>query len=256
MRRFALPLALALLALPAAAFAQTDEEAGDVSEVDKDRQGPLRERVRPVSGHLFQKKGRFELSPSASLSLNDAFFTKYIFGATVGFFPTEALGIHLRVGYGLPVVAGSAQICTTETTGSGTTRGCNPPTFDQLDGRAPGQLRLLGGLDVQYAPLYGKVGLVAERFLHFDLYGLAGVSAVGYNGPTGATTGSKSYMTVGGNVGVGARIVATKWMTIRTELRDLIYLESVQPLPATSLRNQLLFELGFSFFLPTNFIPE
>ena len=63
------------LVLPALSFAQTtseEEEAGDVSEVDKDRLGPLRERVRPVSGHLFLKKGRFEVSPSASVSLRDA----------------------------------------------------------------------------------------------------------------------------------------------------------------------------------------
>lgn len=255
MNRLALALCLAVLALPKISFAQSEDDAGDVSEVDKDRVGPLRERVRPVSGHLFLKKGRFEVSPSATASFNDAFFTKYMVGATIGFFPTEQFGIHARFGYAFPMVAGSAQICTTESTGSGTTRGCRPPEFSQLDGRAPGQIHLIGGLDAEYSPIYGKVGLVAEKFLHFDLYGLLGASAVGYNGPTGGT-GSKPYMTVGGNVGVGSRIIFNKFMAVRAELRDLVYVEQVQPIPATSLRNQLLFELGFSFFLPTNFIPE
>lgn len=258
MNRFLAALCLSALLLPAVAFAADgDDEAGDVSEVDKDRVGPLRERIRPVSGHLFLKKGRFEVSPSASASINDAFFTKYLVGGTIGFFPSETWGIHARFGYAFPLVSGAAQICTTESTGQGTTRGCSPPKFDQLDGRAPGQIHLIGGLDVEYAPIYGKVGLVAEKFLHFDLYGLVGASAVGYQGPsqTGASA-SQPYMTVGGNVGVGTRIIFNRFVALRGELRDLIYAEQVQPLPATSIRNQLLFELGFSFFLPTNFIPE
>lgn len=246
--------AAALLLAPTASFAQSEEDAGDVSEIDKDRTGPLRERVRPVSGHLFMKKGRFEFSPSASTSLNDAFFTKYILGATLAYFPTETFGVNLRFGYAIPTISGAAQICTTEASGTGTTRGCRPPNYAELDGRAPGQMTLLGGVDVAYSPIYGKVGLVAESFLHFDLYALAGATAVQYRGPT--SSGIGSMMTVGGNVGVGSRVVLNKWLTLRAELRDLIYVEQVQPLPKTSLRNQMVFELGFSFFFPTTFTLE
>jgi outer membrane beta-barrel protein len=249
------PFAAAALLCAAPAFAQSEDEAGDVSEVDKDRVGPLRERVRPVSGHLFLKRGRFEASPSATLSLNDAFFTKYVLGGTVGFFPMEQVGIHLRAGYSIPRVSGAAQICTLES--GGTTRGCRPPSYQELDGRAPGQITWLTGLDVSWSPLYGKVGLLAERFLHFDLYALGGVSAIGYRGPTATgATASAPLMALGGNVGIGSRIVISRWMTLRAELRDLIYAEQVQPLPRTTLRNQLMFELGFSMFLPTSFIPE
>lgn len=245
-------LALVALLFAPAVFAQSaEDDAGDVSEVDKDRVGPLRERVRPVSGQFFMKKGRFELSPSASTSLNDAFFTKYVLGGTLAYFPTEQLGVNLRFGYAIPVISGAAQICTTEATG---TRGCSSPRYEDLDGRAPGQITMLGGLDLQYSPIYGKVGLVAEKFLHFDLYGLAGASAVQYRGPS--TSGVGSQLTFGGNAGVGSRIVLAKWATLRAELRDLIYVEQVQPLPKTTLRNQLMFELGFSFFFPTTFSPE
>ncbi len=252
MKRLLLALVFAVASLPATSFAQTEEDAGDVSEVDKDRVGPLRERVRPVSGHLFRKKGRFEFSPSVTASLNDAFFSKYIFGAKLGFFPSEEFGIHLRGGYSLVGISGAAQICTTEATGTGTTRGCRSPRFDEVDGRAPGQITYLGGIDAEYAPIYGKVALVAETFLHFDLYGLAGASLVGYQGPSASSTGSDPLMTVGGNIGVGSRIFLNKWMTVRAELRDLIYVEKFEPLP----RNQLMFELGFSMFLPTSFLPE
>ncbi|HEX8435541.1 outer membrane beta-barrel domain-containing protein [Archangium sp.] len=217
----------------------SEQEAGDVSEVDKDRLGPLRERVQPVSGHLFLKKGRFEFSPSATLSLTDAFFSKYIFGATLTYHPMETLGVSLRAGYSIPTVSGTAQICKVA-------EGCNLPTLAELRERgAPGEIRLIGGLDVQWAPIYGKISLLAERFLHFDLYGVGGVTAVQYRGPA-----QSALLTPGGNVGVGMRFFVNRWMTVRTEFRDLIYVEKAVN-PTQMLRNQLLFELGVSFFFPT-----
>jgi outer membrane beta-barrel protein len=249
--KLSLRLLLALcLCLPGLAAAQSseEEEAGDVSEVDKDRQGPLRERVRPVSGHLFLKKGRFEFSPSATLSLRDAFFSKYIFGGTLTYHPLETLGVSLRVGYALNSVAGAAQICTFSEGTDGTTRGCASPSMGQLDGQAPGQLTLLGGADLQWAPIYGKLSLLAESFVNFDMYGIVGASVVQYRGPDLSNpTGAQSYLTGGGNVGVGARFFLNRWVTLRTEVRDLIYVEKSRG-SDNYLRNQLLFELGVSFF--------
>ncbi|WP_164015153.1 outer membrane beta-barrel domain-containing protein [Pyxidicoccus trucidator] len=246
-------LALCLVA-PVLGHAQSseEEEAGDVSEVDKDRMGPLRERVRPVSGHLFLKKGRFEFSPSVSLSLRDAFFSKYILGGTLTYHPLETVGVSLRLGYAINSVAGAAQLCTFDGEGADATRGCGKPTLNQLDGQAPGQLKLLGGADVQWAPIYGKLSLLAEKFVSFDLYGVAGASVVQYRGPgldpTTEAQVPKSYMTPGGNLGVGARFFLNRWVTLRTEVRDLIYVEKSDVPGETYLRNQLLFELGVSFF--------
>jgi len=254
-------LTLSLVA-PVLARAQAanseEEEAGDVSEVDKDRLGPLRERVPPVSGHLFLKKGRFEFSPSATVSLRDAFFTKYLFGGTLTYHPMETLGVSLRVGYAVNAVAGAAQICTFSDGTDGGTRGCSSPSLKELDGKAPGQLKLMGGVDVQWAPIYGKLSLLAEKFVHFDLYGILGASVVQYRGPEldptlALTAPAKNYMTPGGNVGVGLRFFFNRWVTLRTEVRDLIYVEkSGNPDKENYLRNQLLFELGVSFFFPSS----
>jgi outer membrane beta-barrel protein len=230
--------------------ASSETEAGDVSEVDKDDIGPLKERIHPVSGHLFLKKGRFELSPSATLSFRDAFFTKYILGGTLTYHPLETFGISLRAGYALNSVSGSAQQCNFGTDGS--TRGCNAPTFAQVDGRAPGQITMTGGVDLKWAPIYGKLSLMAEKFVHFDMYAVGGASVVQYRGPPeqGATTASTARLTPGVNLGVGAHFFLNRWMTVRTELRDLIYVEKAI-IPESVTRNQLLFELGVSFFFPT-----
>lgn len=254
-RTSALPLALLALVLaagpvlaqPSPAPAGEEGEAGDVSEVDKDRQGPLRERVRPVSGHLFTKKGRFEISPSATVSLRDAFFTKYVFGGVVSYFPSETLGFALRGGYALPTVAGAAQICDFSAEG----RGCRKPSFDELDGQGLGQLRLVAGADLLWAPVYAKLSLFSEYFAHFDLYGIAGATMVQYRGPRAdLTAGSDPYTTFGANLGVGSHVHLTRSVTLRLEFRDVLYREKAT-VTENSLRNQLMFELGVSFFFPT-----
>jgi outer membrane beta-barrel protein len=164
------------------------------------------------------------------------------------------VGVGLRAGYAIPTVSGSAQICNFTDGGDGSlTRGCRSPLFEELDGTAPGQMTLLGGVDVQWAPIYGKISLLAETFVHFDMYGVAGASLVQYRGPAGGV-GSTAQMTAGANLGIGFRFFLNRYMTLRTEVRDLIYVEKAVS-PSTTLRNQLLFELGFSFFIPT-VLPE
>lgn len=234
---------LALLALPSAALAQSAaDEAGDISEVDKDRVGPLRERIRPVSGNLLLKNRRFELSPALTISTKDAFYTKYILGASLTYHLMETVGISGRLGVALPVVSGAAQICEIK----GANRQCTPPTLDQLDKNAPGKILLVGGVEGQWAPIYGKISLVAERFLHFDMYGIGGAQAVQYLGPRGPA------FTAGANLGLGMRFVVNRWSMVRVELRDLVYLERLAT-QKDSLRNQMLVDFGFSIFLPTTF---
>jgi outer membrane beta-barrel protein len=240
----------ALLWTPALSLAQqaSEDEAGDVSEVDKDAAGPLRDRVRPVSGHLLVEKGRVEVSPFASVSFRDAFFTKYIFGLQASYHLADAWAVAARGSYALSQVSGVAQVCTTS---ADAVRGCQPPAYDQLNGRAPGQLTLLAGAELQWAPIYGKVALVAERFAHFKMYGLAGPTFVMYQGPTAVPGASQANATVGGSLGVGFRFVLNRFLALRTELRDLVYVEQVTA-ETSQLRQQFLFELGLSVFLPTS----
>jgi outer membrane beta-barrel protein len=238
----------ALVALPLNALAQkTEEEAGDVSEADKDASGPLRDRIRPVTGHLFMMKGRFELSPGLSISIKDAFFTKYIFGLSATYYVTESFGLSLRGGYALSVTSGAAQICVRDAAGAS----CRLPTDAELNGinasgqtKAFGRIGLLAGLDLQWAPIYGKISISAQTVAGFNLYGMLGPQLV-QQGPTGA-------MTIGGNVGLGMRFFFNRWLCLRTELRDVIYMEPNGP-TGNSVRNQLMVDFGFSMFFPTTF---
>lgn len=244
--------ALCLMAAPA--WAQpAEEEAGDVSELEKDASGPLRERIRPVSGHLFQMKQRFELSPTLGVSFRDAFWTKILFGVAATYHFTETVGLSLRGGYTLSLVSSAAQICVSTNSQTGQPAGCRPPTREQLttfNGQsanlAYGLMTFLSSIDFQWAPIYGKISLFAEKTVSFNMYLLLGPTVVMY-GPQNAVTG-------GGNAGVGFRFFLNRWLTVRAELRDIIYYEQGYPQPDNnSLRNQLMAEFGLSLFFPDDF---
>lgn len=238
--------------LGGSAFAASEDEAGDVSEVDKDASGPLKDRVRPVSGHLFLMDGRFEVSPGIGLSLRDAFWQKVGFGAAFTYHFTEAVGVSARASYNLTLISGAAQIC--DPVGGG----CAAPTEAELStfNGAPanvsfGRMSLLTSVDLQWAPLYGKLALFSEKILNFNMYILAGPSFLIYGPP------AASVFTVGGNLGVGFRFFLNEWLTVRLEVRDVIYYEQNGRDPAAgSVRNQLMTEIGFSMFFPTIFHEE
>ncbi len=240
------------LSLPAFA-ASAEDEAGDVSEVDKDSTGPLRERIRPVSGHLFLMRGRFELSPSVAMSFRDAFFNKYIPGVSLTYHFNDDWALSARAGYGFNVVSGAAQICTPlQPDGSG---GCRAPTWNELTlsngqpkNKAYGLITLLSTLDLQWSPLYGKLSLSAERFLYFNMYAIAGGGVLSY--------GPNSQIAPCGNLGVGFRFFLNRFLTLRLEVRDTIYVETgLYQINDSydSLRNQLMGEIGFSVFFPMQF---
>ncbi|MBL8956438.1 MAG: outer membrane beta-barrel domain-containing protein [Myxococcaceae bacterium] len=246
----ALPLVV-LFALPA--FAQkSEEEAGDVSEVDKDRSGPLKDRVTPVSGHLFLMKGRFEISPGVGFSFRDSFYQKIAPNLLLSFHLTETLGVQLRAGYAISFVSTAAQICTVEGLG----RSCRGPTLNELDtGSTDGTSTLpygrggfMADLNLEWAPLYGKLGTLAVLpfldMVNFNMYVALGPAIV--------LLGPKS-IPIGGNVGAGIRFFINRFVTLRLELRDVIYYEQIN---TGSVRNQLFGELGISFFLPTDFTRE
>lgn len=232
---------------PAPTAQQAQEEAGDTSELGRDI-GPLKDRIPPVTGHLFMMRHRFELTPMVGISLRDAFFTKYMVGAELTYHLSEDFGIGARFVYSKPVISGSALICNT----NDGVRSCASPDESQVDGRTPGQINMLGGINLQWAPIYGKISLVSEAFLHFDLYALGGVEMVQYAGPGDGTSPSLKTTTVGGRLGLGMRFFVNRWVTVRTELGDVLYSEDVLQ-EGKQLRNQLMFNLGVSFFFPMSF---
>lgn len=246
-------LGAALLALPAGASAEEiDRDAqaearADEARAKQTREAPnldLDERIRPVSGRMFTKDGRHELSPTVGLSLGDAFFTKYVFGLRYAYHFAETWSLGLNGAWALSTPSGAVTRCDSNG------QNCEVPTKEDL-ARTPGDMGFLGSLDVSWAPLYGKISVLAEKVLHFDTYGVLGAGVVQSKmaPPDGREVETRIVPAL--HVGVGQRYFVSRNATLRFEIRDVLYQTDVQGKTGVEkdLQNQLLFTIGLSFFL-------
>jgi outer membrane beta-barrel protein len=198
-----------------------------------------------VSGQLFTKAGKLEITPTVNLSLNDAFFSKTFFGAKVGWHFSDALSLSGSFAAGYSSATGSTAVCPGN-------QGCHPATREQLN-QVPGELKSIAGAEVAFAPVYGKLNAFAEHVLHFDLSILAGADLIRHRGVLSAADATAGVdpgvrSTLGGHVGLGARVFFWRSLALRLEVKDYLY--TVPVLGSSTLQNQLFTELGVSWFLP------
>lgn len=237
----AVALALAAWAPPRAVLAQ-------------DKADVFAGKIPPVSGQLFQKAGRFEVTPLGALSLDDAFFSKYFGGLELGYHLTESWAISLGASGGIATRSGSAVVCSAST-------GCSAATETMLR-QVPGRIRGIAALGVAWAPVYGKLNVLAEKVAHFDLAVLAGADLVardeilsGADAQVLQTSGGspKLVTSPGVHVGLGAHLFVSELWAVRIQLKDLVYFAKVPNNTAgRGWQNQLFTEVGVSFFLPTH----
>ncbi len=203
-------------------------------------------KVKPVSGQLYTKAGKLELTlPTGQLSLMDAFFSKYMVGAKLGYHFNEYLSLGVTGVYGTTNPTGSTSVCRGN-------EGCQAASAAQLY-QVPGLIKWIGGAEVAFSPVYGKLNVFAEKAVHFDLSILAGADVVSYRDVLSANQASAGTVpgdvkALGGHVGLGTRVFLSRLLALRIELRDVIY--SVSSLPTGKLQNQLFAEVGLSFLFP------
>lgn len=235
--------ALACAALPGAAHGQSKADA-------------FAGKIPPVSGQLYRKAGRFELTATGNLSLNDAFFNKYFGGLKAGYHFTEHFSLAAHAAGGTATKSGSAVVCTASA-------GCVSAT-DAMMRQVPGRIRWVAGAEAAWSPIYGKLNVLAQKVAHFDLSIMAGPDVIAYDevmfeADALALGGDpKVTTTFGGHAGLGVRIFFAQWLAARLELKDYVYVAKVPSNPADAsrgrtndLQNQLFAEIGLSFFLPT-----
>jgi outer membrane beta-barrel protein len=199
-------------------------------------------KVKPVSGQLYEKSGKLELTATGLLSVNDAFFSKYMAGAKLGYHFNEYFGLAVSGSAGTSSTTGSTTICPLNQT-------CHAadPSLLYL---VPGDIKWMAGVELEFSPIYGKLNVFAEKALHFDLSLLAGADLVSYRDvlTTPSTVAPGNATSPGGHVGLGARVFFARFMALRLELKDVIY--SVPHLSQGNLQTQLMVEAGLSFFVP------
>lgn len=238
-RLLLLPAALAALALaaaPAPAAAQSSKADAFAG------------KIPPVSGQLYRKAGRFELTATGNLSLNDAFFSKYFGGLKGTYHFTEHLAAGLHGAGGFATKTNSAVVCSP-------TKGCAEADVTQLR-QVPGRIRYIVGAEAAWSPVYGKLNVLSEQVAHFDLSIFAGPDLVAHDEvlakDVAAIRAPGVKTAVGGHLGLGLRVFLAESVAARLEIKDYVYAVDVPNGGIGSdLQNQLFAEIGISLFLPT-----
>lgn len=233
-------LLVVALALPAAARAGNKADA-------------FEGKIQPISGQLYRKAGRLELTALGALSLNDAFYSKTFGGLQAAWHLTEFWSVGASFAGGGASPTGSTTVCPANL-------GCRPATAAEL-AQLPGRLRTTAGLEVAWTPIYGKLNVLAERVAHFDLGLVAGADWITHDAVLttdeavrqGLTPGRVS--TVGGHAGLAVRLFLGEMVALRLVVKDLVYAVDVPNVqeagaPRRDIQNQLFTELGVSVFFP------
>ncbi|MEZ4272647.1 MAG: outer membrane beta-barrel domain-containing protein [Myxococcota bacterium] len=218
-------LALLGTTLPVTSRAANDE--GILENSDTGRRRSLAERIPAVSRRFFRKAGRVELTPTLGLSLNDPFAREYSVGGMVAYHLLESLAISV-----------SGEVYLSNDTFVDISGGGSPPKPD-FD-RPLYAARLEG----RWSPLYGKLSVLAEKVLHFDVYLSGGVGVIG---PDQGSTA------IAGTVALGQHFFVNSWMGVMLELRDQIFDLNRNPAidRGRDIQHLLTFTAGLSFYLPT-----
>ncbi len=194
----------------------------------------LQERIKSVSNRMYMKSGRLELTllPLSSISLNDAFYRKFGGGIGLGYHLNEAFSLQLMGTY-------SINLETDYTAYHGPQAQATIPYA--------GKRTYLAGADLCWSPIYGKISMAAEWFMHFDTYVMGGLVVMG--GKQDEGFGDNSAFAA--SWGVGARVFFSRVFALKLELKDLMIFNdkvSFSGIEKKDVQHQLLFNLGLSIF--------
>ena len=194
----------------------------------------------PIMNRIMLRQGRFELSPSLGITLNDEYSRSVLFDLTGAYHIKEWMGVGLELIYGQPVKTWLAENIE-EQIGGGFTI-------------SRSYVNLLIVPYVQFTPLSGKFVLANKVLgygdIHIDLG--AGMSYVGATGALSAKT-TWTFM-----FGGGARFFVIQNMSVNLTFHDylidrILCLSNASNVKATSkITNNLAIMLGVSIFFPKN----
>lgn len=212
------------------------EKAVGAPTAPADRVFTVGDRVKAVQKKLILKKGRFEIAPALSLSVNDPFFQKIGGGIAAAYWMADNLGVFADV-YGLSTI---------ETPNVRLAKQATHSTL--LDSR----LRFLAAAGFQWSPIYGKIAFLGKQIIHFDLFFSAGFGVVRTSSAALDDTPPLQVVTT---FGVGERYLVNRYLALFVKLEDRLYPEvyDLKHGRVSSIANVLTLSLGASIFFPMDF---
>lgn len=201
--------------------------------------------IKTIQRKNFLKLGRLEFSPHAATVVNDPFLNRYIVGAGLGYHLTEIFAIEGNFDFAPDLGEGDWKPLTQQLVEENSVS----PDISKLT--------LAGSLTFQYSPIYGKVAVIGNNIILFDIYGAFGVGMAQTNDDLDALQGEGNERSEATqtqwhpttNMGGGLRIIFGENIAARLEARSVVYIETVN---ATTLemKNNLILQASAAFFFP------
>ena len=233
----------ALDAMPPSEPAASEKGAGDLDapatsvkptpRLTQGKTPPQRlDRVKAVPRKAVLKRQRLEVAAYPAIGVNDAYYRHYAMSASMVYHPVDAFGFGIGADYFLGHDrTGDVDILRRSMISV-------PAVFEPP--------RLLAHLDAYWVPIYGKWSLFDSQIVHFETYATVGVGGA-------SALGSRWVQAV--NAGVGQRFMLGKWMAVRIELRDHLFVDTVtvNGVERSDIQSYMLLAMGVSVFVPPSF---
>jgi outer membrane beta-barrel protein len=211
--------------------------------------------VYAVQQVFFLRRGRFEINPYWSFSLNDQFVGHLGPGLAVNYYLTNVLAIGLSGTYYQPFNSDSDFNFQNRRA----TRLAVPLNDYQMGATG----------NFTYVPMYGKFQGFSQFIFHYDGYVVGGVGALRTKPIAVIDPDNRKFdfdWRLAMTVGLGLRIDLNRWFAVNLELRDYIYIEQLENVQVAAtqdkqrdpgtwfgdkpLTNAVQAQLGISIFLP------
>ena len=202
----------------------------------------------------FLKLHRVELLPMFGTTMNDNMIRHYSFGAEVNYYLTDVLSVGIEGQYYI--------------------KGFREP-FDLVARQARrlptvNKYNFSGALNFHYVPVYGKFAVLDRKIVTWEIAFTAGIGATQSEViPRDTRFPGFTNILITPNIGAGMRFFLFKWLTVNLGIRDYIFIDKFEPKDRTamsnasaedakkdadsSLINNVMFQIGLSFWLPTSF---
>lgn len=202
----------------------------------------------------FLKVRRTELYPFVGTTMNDNMVRHYTVGGELAYYLTDVLAIGVEGMYYQRAFREPFDLVARQAR--------RLPTVNEYKWSA--------ALNFHYVPVYGKFAILDKRIVTWEVQFVAGIGA-GQSEviPRDTKFPGFSNFLIQPNVGVGMRFFLSKWLTINAGVRDYIFIDKFEPTNRevgmndtaelakenadSSFINNVMFQIGVSFWLPTSF---
>src|SRR5713101_1260490 len=168
----------------------------------------------PVTAQIFRIGGRLEAQPMFQFSIGDPFFRSILLGLRIEQHLDERWSLAAHALGGASLLSAPIEVCTDSS--------CSSPEAGRLRS-TPGDIRMMSGVEVGWAPIYGKLSLAGEKTIHFDAYVSAGPEILLERIAPDAVSGTASRWALGGRVAIGERIFFSNNFLLRLGASQVLY---------------------------------